>query len=315
MRPTLPAAAAALALTLTAAFPALATPATSGTGDSGLEQTIAPDQATVSGKVVLERGHVDIGPRLVDGKWSIQIHDDTVEPSVWRNVDDVVLRVRDAAVLNVPDNEAYAFLHADPGAPVHVVPQTQHPEVVWVGWNTQDPEVMDSVNLGATLSLYGVQGPGDLVAYLQSGNLGEPEPLWDSTKKAKQDIWVDVNTHTHANWAFTKPGVYLVDVGFSATMKSGETLEDRQVLRFAVGDDTEIEQARSEAYDTANSASGDGGDPVATAGEAVESAGTGVLVAVGIGAAVVLLIAAALISAARTRKARRLAAQRTGGGE
>jgi hypothetical protein len=44
--------------------------------------------------------------------------------------------VLDQAQLSVPDDPAYAFVGADPGTTVGVVPQTQNPEVVWLGWNT-----------------------------------------------------------------------------------------------------------------------------------------------------------------------------------
>ena len=56
------------------------------------------------------------------------------------------------------------------------------------------------------MTLTGVQGPGSLIVYLQSGDFAEPEVLWDSAEPNPQPVWVDVNTHTHANWVFSKPG-------------------------------------------------------------------------------------------------------------
>ena len=50
--------------------------------------------------------------------------------------------------------------------PVHVVPQTENREVVWIGWNTQDPGVMEAIARGVTMNLLGVQGPGSVVVYL-----------------------------------------------------------------------------------------------------------------------------------------------------
>ncbi|AGW40620.1 hypothetical protein O159_04130 [Leifsonia xyli subsp. cynodontis DSM 46306] len=169
-------------------------------------------------------------------------------PSVWRYPDETVLRVVDAAKLTVPAGSAYSFVGAAPGAVVWVVPQTQNPDVVWTGWNTQDPTVVQRINRGATFSVDGVQGPGILTVYLQSGDFGAPQVLWDSRKSGPQDIFVDTNTHTHANWVFTKPGVYLVRMTASATLIDGSAVSDTQLLRFAVGSGTPTSDAATATW-------------------------------------------------------------------
>ncbi len=219
--------------------------------DPNLDQTIGSEQEIVTGEqAVLDIGHVDIGPRFVDGAWTVLIHDDAAKadpdtPSVWRYPEDAVFAVGDAAILAVPDDETYAFIGADPGAEVYVVPQTQHPDVVWVGWNTQDPEVMETIDRGVTMSLTAVEGPGSLVVYLQSGSFEAPNVLWDSKIPEVQSAWVDVNTHAHANWVFTEPGVYLVEMEVAADLIDGTTVSDTRALRFAVGDATAAEDAFS----------------------------------------------------------------------
>ncbi len=231
----------ALALIVLAFWPAAAV------AQDGLEQRIDPAQQVAGGRAVLSDGHVDIGPRFVDGRWTLLVHDDAAkadpdQTSVWRRTEDTVLQVRDEAVLQVPDDPAYSFLRSQPGTDVWVVPQTQDPDVVWVGWNTQDPEVMETIDRGVTMTLTGVQGPGSLIVYLQSGDFAEPELLWDSAGKPKP-VWVDVNTHTHANWVFSKPGVYLVQVKIEADLVDGRTVSDTRRLRFAVGSGTDTEEA------------------------------------------------------------------------
>jgi putative ABC transporter-associated repeat protein len=208
----------------------------------GLDQTIDAGQAVATGRAVLSKGHVDLGPRFVDGEWTLMVHDDSVEPSVWRRLDETVFQISDKAVLKVPDDPAYSFIGAA-GTPVYVVPQVQNPDVAWVGWNTQDPQVMETVDAGVTLTLTGVHGPGDLFVYLQAGNFGDADVLWDSTKREEQDLWVDVNTHTHANWVFTEPGVYLVRAGVSADLVDGRTVTDTAVIRFAIGDAADVDGA------------------------------------------------------------------------
>lgn len=303
------AAAALLALAVPAAAAGTTSPAPTpspGPGlGQGLGQVIDRDQPTVTGKVGLGTGHVDIGPREREGTWSLEVHDGTDATPVWRPLDDVVLTVPDAARLTVPDNPAYSFLGVDPGAQVHVLPQTQDPDVVWVGWNTQDPGVMDVVDRGVTLTMDAVQGPGDLVVYLQSGNLTAPTVLWDSRKKGPQGIFVDVDTHTHANWVFTRPGAYLVHLSIGAPQRDGTIGTARGVLRVAVGADTTVD----DAFAVKASAVTTGGDG-ATAASADEGAGassTVWLVAAAGGGALVL--AAGVWTTARGRRVRRLAAE------
>jgi surface-anchored protein len=149
----------------------------------------------------------------------------------------------DAAVQPAPDAADFGFLDAAPGSDVYVIPQTEQRGVVWMGWNTQDPSVMERVDRGVTFTLHGTTGPGEVSVFLQNGNFGSPDVLWDSSITGAQDLWVDTNTHTHANWIFTNPGTYLLDFEISADLIDGQKVSDRQVLRFAVGDETDPEAA------------------------------------------------------------------------
>ncbi|WP_314451009.1 choice-of-anchor M domain-containing protein [uncultured Microbacterium sp.] len=254
---------AVLALALltapTAAF------AQDGDDDPNLDQTLG-DLAVVHGDRTLDAGHVDMGPKFDDGQWTFLIHDDVAKAdanatSVWRYPEETVFHVLDQAELSVPDDPAYVFVGADPGATVWVVPQTQNPEVVWLGWNTQDPEVMQTIDRGVTLSLTGAQGPGTVTTYLQSGSFGEPQLLWDSRVPDAQPIWVDVNTHTHANWVFTEPGVYLLQLEATADLVDGSTVSNTQLIRFAVGTDTSPADALAATWaGAAAAAPGEGAD-------------------------------------------------------
>ncbi|MCG5454851.1 choice-of-anchor M domain-containing protein [Micromonospora sp. PSH03] len=219
------------------------TPARAEEPTPGLNQSIAADQPLATGRAELATGHVDLGPRYVDNQWTLLIHDGTQARPVWRNPDEVLLRVSDAALQTVPDDPTYAFLGVDAGKRVYVVPQTQNQNVVWLGWNTQDPRVMQTIDRGVTLILLGVRGPGNLTTYLQSGNFAAPQPLWRSADSTAQPFWAEVNTHTHANWVFTAPGVYLVAVRASADLVNGETVSATRTLRIAVGDTTSADEA------------------------------------------------------------------------
>ena len=208
--------------------------------DPALEQNVAANEPTSQTPAVIEAGHVDLGPRLIGGKLTVSLRDDSAASPVWRDPNKTVLRVRDGALIQVPQGEDYKFL-AD-SKRVYVLPQTQKTQLVWLGWNTQDPAVTKLIQGGVNLRIEQVKGPGRSWLILQEGTFGKPKVLADSAASA-QDIWVDTNTHVHANWIFSKPGIYLVKVSFKATGVDGKTYQATTTLRFAVGDATSTTNA------------------------------------------------------------------------
>lgn len=208
--------------------------------DPALEQNVAANEPTSQTPAVIEAGHVDLGPRLIGGKLTVSLRDDSAASPVWRDPNKTVLRVREGALIQVPQGEDYKFL-AD-SKRVYVLPQTQKTQLVWLGWNTQDPAVTKLIQGGVNMRIEQVKGPGRSWLILQEGTFGKPKVLADSATSA-QDIWVDTNTHVHANWIFSKPGIYLVKVSFKATGVDGKTYQATTTLRFAVGDATSTTNA------------------------------------------------------------------------
>ena len=237
-----PSAAGATTAPASGASGAATKPATSATpsADPALEQNVAANEPISQTPAVIEAGHVDLGPRLIGGKLTVSLRDDSAASPVWRDPNKTVLRVRDGALIQVPQGEDYKFL-AD-SKRVYVLPQTQKTQLVWLGWNTQDPAVTKLIQGGVNMRIEQVKGPGRSWLILQEGTFGKPKVLADSVASA-QDIWVDTNTHVHANWIFSKPGIYLVKVSFKATGVDGKTYQATTTLRFAVGDATSTTNA------------------------------------------------------------------------
>lgn len=204
--------------------------------------------------VMMQAGHADFGPTLSGGKWKIQIRDDTGDDPVWRDPENVVFRLGNSSIVPMPDDSTYAFIGEKPGTKLYVIPQTQNQDVVWLGWNTQEGGVLNELDRGANLSLDGVSGPGKLHVYLENGNK-HPQQLWDSTKGYPQNTWIETNAHTHVNWVFSKPGVYHVKLTFSGKLKNGRKVSDTRLLNFAVGENTNPQDALATSSTSGKSSS------------------------------------------------------------
>uniref|UniRef100_A0AAU3GMD5 TIGR03773 family transporter-associated surface protein n=1 Tax=Streptomyces sp. NBC_01401 TaxID=2903854 RepID=A0AAU3GMD5_9ACTN len=286
LRHTVRALSAAVCVTLSAALPAAA----DGAAESG----------TATGRTVISTGHVDIGPRFAEDGWTVQIHDGTADPAVWRDTDDVVLQVGDPAKIEAPGGEEFGFL-GDSGDDVWVLPQAQQEGVVWPGWNSQDAEVTASVVREVTWELTDVTGPGDFVLFL-NGTFGAPETVFDSTERLPQETGIDINTHVHGNWAFTEPGTYLLDMRMKATTKEGKTYDSRRTLHFSVGpQDPEKAFTASDPAGTHEDRKTRSSPSHAQADGSSDSAGSSTALWWGIGA-VAIVAAAALIAVRRRRR-------------
>ena len=232
--------------------------------DPDLAQSVAAHEEWSNEASEISVGHVDLGPRLIDGLWRAGLRHDAETGAVWRDPNQTVLRVNDAAIMTAPGSADYPFLADVAGKPVYVVPQTQNPSVVWLGWNTQDPAVTATIDRGLTMRVGPVSGPGRAWLFLQSGTFGKPLLLADSGA-APGDVWIDSGTHVHANWAFSAPGTYTATVTFLGTTTAGEAVAASTTLRFAVGDAASASEALAMA---APAASGSGsGVPAAGASQ------------------------------------------------
>ena len=238
--------------------------------DPDLAQSVAAHEEWSNEASEIAVGHVDLGPRLIDGQWRAGLRHDAESGAVWRDPNQTVLRVSDAAIMTAPDSADYPFLADVAGKPVYVVPQTQNPGVVWLGWNTQDPAVTATIDRGLTMRVGPVSGPGRAWLFLQSGTFGKPLLLADSGA-APGDVWIDSGTHVHANWAFSAPGTYTATVTFLGTTTAGEAVAASTTLRFAVGDATSASEALAMAAPAAAAAGSGSGDPAAGASQGAGS--------------------------------------------
>ncbi len=293
--------------------------------DPDLAQSVAAHEEWSNEASEISVGHVDLGPRLIDGQWRAGLRHDAESGAVWRDPNQTVLRVSDAAIMTAPDSADYPFLADVAGKPVYVVPQTQNPGVVWLGWNTQDPAVTATIDRGLTMRVGPVTGPGRAWLFLQSGTFGKPLLLADSGA-APGDVWIDSGTHVHANWAFSAPGTYTATVTFLGTTTAGEAVSASTTLRFAVGDAASASEALAMAAPAAAPADGasssssgaapaasGAADPAASSSSSTGSASGGLpdwafLAIIAVAAASLLVIGALVVARSRRSRAEQAAA-------
>ncbi|WP_342319620.1 choice-of-anchor M domain-containing protein [Corynebacterium mayonis] len=238
----------------------------------------------------IDSGHVDLGPMLAPSK-GLFARDDTATSPVWRHLDDVVFYVSNAAAQQLPAGDEFAFVGAAPGETVWVVPQTEVAGVPWLGWNTQSPSLLNAADQGVTFEFAGHQGPGDFSLFLQNGGFEPPQVLWLSSADSTQTFWAQLNTHTHANWVFTEPGIHKVALTITAPLNDGTEFTDTQILTFAVGENTDPAAAHFTEWEGAlpETAAAEETSSKSGAGTVVFFAVAGLLLAVVIGGPLVAL--------------------------
>ncbi|MGL5857889.1 MAG: TIGR03773 family transporter-associated surface protein [Angustibacter sp.] len=278
---------------------------------------VATTAASVSAadRTVIADGHVDIGPRMVDDRWVFQARDDNASPPRWRDIGSIVLHVQESSRITVPDGDGYAFL-GEAGSPVYVLPQVQRAGLVWPGWNTQDPSVVDGVRGDVTWTLRGVDGPGEFNLFV-TDSFGQASAVFDGAKAFPQATRVRPNTHAHGNWSFSEPGIYQLEMSMSGTTQDGDAVTDTRTLVLAVATDPGAAPPASSGGGSSGAGAGGGSGSGSAEGERSQeqggsgsggtdlpNTGDGYVLPVAAGALVVLLGGVGLRVGARRRAAR-----------
>ncbi|MEA5648858.1 MAG: choice-of-anchor M domain-containing protein [Cutibacterium granulosum] len=200
--------------------------------------TPAPSSSTNT-KVVLDHGHVDVfHVGLTGGKLDLKLKEDVTGSGVIHEPQDVDLQVKDSAFVDVP--------RQFPGAPrAYVLPMTQNQDLLWPGWDTMSTGkpvdlVVDSVQGPGKVHLFTTDISGTAVSQLTSGGTALPGT-----------ISVPSPTHVHANWVFTKPGVYTMTVHAA----SGVMRSTTKTYTWRVGGDATAAPSSSASAEPSESAS------------------------------------------------------------
>lgn len=197
---------------------------------TGIPTLAVVNTAEHSGREEVTHGHFDVGPVLNGDNLTSSVKDDRTSPARHVSPGALEFVLNDAAKLNLPAGMEDI---APAGTPVYMIGATQQQGVPWLGWSTQDPELLKQLDGPVTMSLNGFEGPGTLSTFL-SGNFGSAgQKVFDS--RSGGSFQVPANTHQHSNWVFTAEGRYTVTIGWTARLKNGQQVSSESVLHFTVG--------------------------------------------------------------------------------
>lgn len=173
-------------------------------------------------RVIMSQGHADVlRVSLEGGALKVAVKDDSGDAAVERRPEDVLLHAKPQSrlVLTPELPPEFGFL-GNVGDAVYLLPEVQEPELLWPGWDT------DGVPRGAlegdelAWRLLSVEGPG-AVQLFTSDLFGLPRIIFNSADGLPDASTMPADTHVHANWAFSRPGLYRLRFDLSGRPAGG----------------------------------------------------------------------------------------------
>lgn len=199
-----------------------------------------PDPANPGdGRVTLSKGHVDFQAYLDDnGTLAARLRDDTMQHasgSVDRPLSTVALALPDNAMRTREGgfaNSRFDFL-GEPGSSFYYTDAVWDNDHIWPGWSTVGLDSARARNV--TMSIEPDTLPeGGAYHLFASDSFGRTITRYLGST-GSHEMAVPDRTHAHASWAFTRPGVYLMNVRFSATVDGRKQSTPDSCVAFLVG--------------------------------------------------------------------------------
>lgn len=183
----------------------------------------------------LTNEHVDLAANFSGGTWQLGIQDK--DAGLNHDPAGSLQYAGPSARISRPAGAQWNFLGPAAGADVWILPQSQNPNVLYLGASSEqtnpgtfssyletDPRVNNTA-AWIKLSLKAVRGPGHVSAY-QTDQFGTPT-VWMSTADggitSADALFLIPGAHAHFNWAFSARGFYEVDLEASAFLGPNQT--------------------------------------------------------------------------------------------
>lgn len=180
---------------------------------------------------ILTNEHADIGIGYEDGMWDLHIHDE--DNDVELEADETLIYIGSAGKTVRWAGSQWDFLGNNAGDDLWILPQTQNPQLVFLGIAGEeiDPGVFEGNVVHLFLSA--VRGPGEFSVY-SSDPGGNPTVRMASSDGITGDdfIPIPVGGHAHFNFALTAQGVYEIDLFAQGTINGQTVTSDVQTYYF-----------------------------------------------------------------------------------
>ena len=198
----------------------------------GQGYTIRTSTATPTFNNVVTDGHLDVVLQVLPGDW----YGFWYGAGWWETADTLISAGPDARATR-PAGAMWDFLGASAGEPVWIFPETFSATTPWPGvgayfnnagdfasYFEADPRVNGTAPW-IKMQLLDVRGPegGDFSLY-QSGITAPNVFMTSANGIGPEDAaWIPNLDHIHYNWAFSKPGLYQVDIAASGYIDANQS--------------------------------------------------------------------------------------------
>ncbi|MBV7411304.1 choice-of-anchor M domain-containing protein [Dermabacteraceae bacterium TAE3-ERU27] len=191
-----------------------------------------PNEDSATERLVFDHGHMDaFNVDVQDGKLRLTLKEDVTGSHVLRAPETVELHVKSAAKMDIPTG------FPGEGKDRFFLPQTQDHNLLWPGWDTLSTGGTGFAP-GIDIEFTEVSGPGQIFLF-GTGFTGMTPLLKDGATELKTGAVREQTfpAHTHANWVFTKPGVYTVKVRAVGAKDGQREVSNEAVYTWTVGDE------------------------------------------------------------------------------
>jgi surface-anchored protein len=185
----------------------------------------------------LAHGHTDLALDYDDttSAWNFHVGSDTTGAEY--PPDEVILRVKPAALTTIPPDTKFAFL-GQANSAIWILPQAQNEDLLYLGYGAEGLPAGVFVGDQVNVALKSVTGPGNFFSYRVDG-FGNPQVFFNSTDgiSSADTVAVVGGADAHLNWAFSKPGYYTVVLEASGALVAGNktTSSGPVTFTFSVG--------------------------------------------------------------------------------
>ncbi len=191
-------------------------------------------------------GHMDIGPRVVDGQLAGYWNNDfaTVDGEESSVPEFAANGIRALAIFDAdtpppsrPAGSSWNFLGVNAGEPIYILPSSGVPNTLpYLGWGTESPSLTGRGFTRVRITLIAMNAPTNGVFALFTGNTNVPMKTIDGITAA-DSITLNLGAHEHYNWSFSRLGTYELTLRFEGLDASNQVvMTGEDTFRFEITD-------------------------------------------------------------------------------